>query len=49
MKEGRKIKVYFGELTFYDESGYNQFIPDNYDYELGKIFPLDRICSYAQI
>lgn len=29
-------KIYFGELTFYPWSGYVQFIPDNFDYELGK-------------
>ena len=29
-------KIYFGELTFYPWSGYVQFEPDSFDYELGK-------------
>lgn len=29
-------RVYFGELTFYPWSGYVQFTPDSFDYELGK-------------
>lgn len=32
-------KIYFGELTFYPWSGYVQFNPDSFDYELGKLFP----------
>jgi hypothetical protein len=34
-------KVYFGELTYYPWSGYVQFTPDEFDFELGKhfIFP----------
>lgn len=31
-------KVYFGEMTFYPWSGYVQFRPDSFDYELGKHF-----------
>lgn len=31
-------KVYFGELTFYPWSGYVQFDPDKFDFELGKQF-----------
>lgn len=31
-------KIYFGELTFYPWSGYVQFTPDSFDYELGKLF-----------
>lgn len=30
-------RVYFGELTFYPWSGYVQFTPDSFDYELGKL------------
>ncbi|MEK5214646.1 ATP-grasp fold amidoligase family protein [Psychrobacillus sp. FSL H8-0487] len=33
-------KVYFGELTFYPWSGYVQFYPDEFDFELGKQFIL---------
>ena len=33
-------KIFFGELTFYPWSGYVQFSPDSFDYELGKDFPL---------
>lgn len=29
-------KIYFGELTFYDGSGYMSFTPDSFDIELGK-------------
>lgn len=32
-------KIYFGELTFYPWSGYVQFHPDSFDFELGKLFP----------
>lgn len=33
-------KIFFGELTFYPWSGYVQFEPDEFDYELGKMFIL---------
>lgn len=33
-------RVYFGELTFYPWTGYVQFEPDEFDYELGKEFKL---------
>lgn len=33
-------KVYFGELTFYPWTGYVQFDPDRFDYQLGKDFEL---------
>lgn len=32
--------IYFGEMTFYDGSGYMSFIPDDFDYEFGKKFVL---------
>lgn len=38
-------KVYFGELTFYPWSGYVQFSPDKFDYDLGKQF--DTFSSYT--
>ena len=31
-------RIYFGELTFYDGSGYMSFTPDSYDAELGAYF-----------
>lgn len=33
-------KVYFGELTFYDGSGYKGYSPDEFDFILGKKFIL---------
>lgn len=30
--------IYFGELTFYDGSGYMQFDPDEFDYQFGEYF-----------
>lgn len=33
-----KGKIYFGEITFYPWSGYVQYTPDNFDYELGACF-----------
>lgn len=32
-------KIYFGELTFYPWSGYVNFTPDSFDFELGKLAP----------
>jgi len=33
-------KIYFGELTFYPWTGYVQFDPDEFDFELGSYFTL---------
>ena len=33
-------KIYFGEMTFYPWTGYVQYTPDEFDYELGKDFEL---------
>ena len=33
-------KIYIGELTFYDASGYRVFNPDSFDYELGRDFDI---------
>jgi hypothetical protein len=33
-------KIYFGELTFYPQSGYFEFIPDEWDKILGNWVPL---------
>ena len=31
-------KIFFGELTFYDGSGYFHYDPDSFDYEMGACF-----------
>lgn len=33
-------KIYFGEMTFTNGSGYEKIIPDNYDFVLGKLWCL---------
>ena len=33
-------KIYFGELTFFPWSGYVQYTPDEFDFEMGKKFSL---------
>ena len=33
-------KIYFGEMTFYHDSGFCRFDPDTYDMELGKYISL---------
>lgn len=35
-----KEKIYFGEITFYPWSGYVQYTPDSFDFDLGKHFVL---------
>ena len=35
--------IYFGELTFYDGSGYKGFTPDKFDFILGNQFNLPQI------
>lgn len=37
-----KGRIYFGELTFYDASGYLAFEPDSFDFELGAWFKLPK-------
>lgn len=44
-------KILFGELTFFQASGYNKFDPDEFDYQLGEMFTLPQkslIQSYHQ-
>lgn len=36
-------KIIFGELTFYTASGYLEFEPDDFDFELGKLFTLPEV------
>ena len=38
-----KGKIFFGEITFYPWSGFIQYHPDSFDFELGKHFNLDFI------
>lgn len=33
-------KIIFGEMTFYNDSGYMKYDPDDFDYEVGKLFVL---------
>ena len=40
-----KGKIYFGELTFYPWSGYVQFTPDSFDFQLGDYFDKKSIES----
>lgn len=35
--------IFFGEMTFFNASGYFSFEPDEFDYELGKKFPLKEV------
>ena len=34
-------KIYFGELTFFPGSGFEEFKPQKWDYELGKNIKID--------
>ena len=36
-------KIIFGELTFFNASGYVQFAPDSFDYAIGEKFDLDHL------
>jgi hypothetical protein len=36
-------KIYFGELTFYDGSGYMQFSPDSFDFKMGELFDISDL------
>lgn len=36
-------KIYFGELTFYDMSGYITYTPDEFDYIIGNKFILPKL------
>ena len=38
-------KIYFGELTFCPGSGFNPFIPAEWDWEIGSRMDLSRIKS----
>ncbi|WP_199456977.1 MULTISPECIES: ATP-grasp fold amidoligase family protein [unclassified Marinobacter] len=35
--------IFFGEMTFYNASGYTLFDPDSFDFQLGQRFELKRI------
>lgn len=34
-------KILFGEITFFDGSGYMKFEPDSFDFEMGNVFNLE--------
>ena len=36
-------KIIFGELTFFNASGYMQFTPDSFDYTIGEKFDLNGL------
>ena len=36
-------KIYFGEMTFYNASGYMTFEPDEFDFEMGSKFSIERV------
>ena len=36
-------KIYFGELTFYPGSGFEEFTPESWDYTLGSWIELPQI------
>ncbi|PIC95681.1 carbonic anhydrase [Sporosarcina sp. P26b] len=36
-------EIFFGELTFYDTSGYQIFEPDEFDFILGELFTLEKM------
>jgi hypothetical protein len=38
-----KKKIYFGEMTFYPGSGYESFVPDEFDFEIGSHFNISNI------
>ena len=38
-------KIIFGELTFFNASGYVEFEPDQYDFEMGKKF---KVVSFEE-
>lgn len=40
-------KIYFGEVTFYPDAGYNKIEPISYDYVMGKYIelPKEKICG----
>ncbi len=40
-------KIYVGELTFYPASGYGSFIPDSFDFELGRLFDINYVSSVS--
>ena len=43
-------KIVFGEMTFFNASGYVQFDPDSFDYEMGDqfILPLQENCKISR-
>ena len=42
-------KIYFGELTFYPWTGYVQFTPDSFDFELGKLMDCSSFMPNSRI
>jgi hypothetical protein len=42
-------RIRFGELTFYNASGYMRYEPDEFDYDVGKMFRLPKNRNYEEI
>ena len=42
-------QVKFGEMTFYDGSGYMTFEPDSFDVKFGKAFILPEVCGKMRV
>lgn len=38
-----KGKIYFGELTFFDSSGFGKFEPEEWDYKFGQMLDLSKV------
>ncbi len=35
-------KIYFGEMTFTNAGGFENFVPDEWDYKFGELWPFDK-------
>lgn len=38
--------IYFGEITFFDGSGYQRFVPDSFDFECGQLFDISSFYTH---
>ena len=41
-------QIVFGEMTFFNASGYTQFDPDEFDFELGKVFDISTLNLHSK-
>ncbi len=35
-------RIYFGEYTFFDSSGFSKLTPDEWDFKFGSMFDLNK-------